>query len=166
VLKALQSQTKPPPFTETRQPGRAAGPMPLKPFIDGRYSCFDVPRRPWPSLRRCCPRASKGDHYIGTYGRPPMSSLRRTLLNRGPGVCSSWSRSGASLVSRFAQARRRTRAAVQKPFQRRGEVFLPRISAVFVHRLPRVAPVVGGPVSTGLLQQPLAGLSFATSTKS
>jgi hypothetical protein len=32
---------------------------------------------------------------------------------------------------------------------------------VFVHRLPCAASVVGGPVSTGLLQQPLASLSFA-----
>jgi hypothetical protein len=29
-----------------------------------------------------------------------------------------------------------------------------------------LASVVGGPVSTGLLQQPLASLSFTTSTKS
>jgi hypothetical protein len=35
-----------------------------------------------------------------------------------------------------------------------------------VHRLPCAAAVVGGPVSTGLLQQPLASLSFTTSTKS
>jgi hypothetical protein len=30
----------------------------------------------------------------------------------------------------------------------------------------RMASVVDGPVSTGLLQQPLASLSFTTSTKS
>jgi hypothetical protein len=64
------------PFTETRQPGRAAGPMPYKPFINGRLSFTDVPRRPWSSLRRYCPGASKGHHYIGTYRRPPMYPLR------------------------------------------------------------------------------------------
>jgi hypothetical protein len=45
-----------------------------------------------------------------------------TLLNRGFGVRSSWSRSG-SFSGLPSQARCRTRAAVQKPFRRRGEVF-------------------------------------------
>jgi hypothetical protein len=36
---------------------------------------------------------------------------------------------------------------------------------VFVHQLPCAASVFGGPVHTGLLQQPLASLSFTTSTE-
>jgi hypothetical protein len=71
--------------------------MPSKPFIDGRWGTVDVLRRPWPSLWRYCPGASKGGHYIGTYGRPPMSPRLRcgALLKRGPRVRSSWSRSGS-----------------------------------------------------------------------
>jgi hypothetical protein len=68
------------PFTETRQPGRAAGPMPSKPFIDGRYSfCFDVPRRPWPSLRRYCPRSLAGAIYLSNVVITPSAMHRLKL---------------------------------------------------------------------------------------
>jgi hypothetical protein len=59
---------------------------------------------------------------IGTYGRLPMSPLRHPAKARAPRSLIVVS---VQLVSRFAQARCRTRATVQKPFQRRGEVFAP-----------------------------------------
>jgi hypothetical protein len=78
------------------------------------------PGRPWSSLRRYCSGASKGHHYIGTYGRPPMYPLRYTAKARAPRSLIVVS---IQLVQRYARARRRTGAAAQKPFQRRGEVF-------------------------------------------
>jgi hypothetical protein len=85
------------PFTETRQPDRAAGPMHSKPFIGGRYSSFDVPQRPWPSLRRyCCPGHRRVAIISGPTGSRRCCLRYGTLLKRGPGVRSSWSRSGSS----------------------------------------------------------------------
>jgi hypothetical protein len=42
------------------------------------------PRRPWPSRRRYCSGASKGGHYIGTYGGAPMSPLRYPAKAKAP----------------------------------------------------------------------------------
>ena len=94
--------------------------MPSKHFIDGRSSFVDGPCRPWPSRRRYCSGASKGGRYIGTYGAPPMSPLRYPAKAKAPRSLIAVS---IRLVQRYARARRRTRATVQKPFQRRGEVF-------------------------------------------
>jgi hypothetical protein len=65
------------------------------------------------------PRRVAG-HYIGTYGGPPMSPLRCPDKTKAPRSLIAVS---IRLVQRYARARRRTRATVQKPFQRRGEVF-------------------------------------------
>jgi hypothetical protein len=105
-------------FKESRHPG----PMPSKPFIGSLCSSVDVPRRPWPSLRRYCSRASKGGHYRdaleatggrrprrrclrcgallkrGLYGRPRRRCLPRcgALLKRVFRVPPSWPWSGSS----------------------------------------------------------------------
>jgi hypothetical protein len=112
-------------FEETRQPDRVTEPMLFHSFTDDLWSSVDAPRRPWPPLRHCCPGASKDGHYLGTYGRPLMSPLRLRAKTRWRRVHSSWSWSGSSNGTP-RPARRRTRATVQKPFQRRGEVFTTR----------------------------------------
>jgi hypothetical protein len=68
-----------------------------------------------------CSGAQKGDHYIGTYGGPPMSPLRYPAKAKAQRSLVAVS---IRLVQRYARARRRTRATVQKPFQRRGEVII------------------------------------------
>jgi hypothetical protein len=92
--------------------------MPSKHFIDDCSSFVDGPRRPWPSRWRYCSGASKGGHYIGTYGGAPMSPPRHPAKAQAPRSLIAVS---IRLVQRHARARRRTRATVQKPFQRRGE---------------------------------------------
>jgi hypothetical protein len=94
--------------------------MPSKHFIDGRSSFVDGPCRPWPSRRRYCSGASKGGHYIGTdsTGGGPMPPLRCPAKAKAP---RSLITASIRLVQRYARTRRRTRATVQKPFQRRGD---------------------------------------------
>jgi hypothetical protein len=106
-------------------------PMHSKHFIDDRSSFVDGPRRPWPSRRRCCSGASEGGHYIGTYGGPPMSPLRHPGKTEAPRSLIAVS---IRLVQRYARARRRTRATVQKPFQRRGEVFCAQKAEPWINR--------------------------------
>jgi hypothetical protein len=55
----------------------------------------------------------------GPTGGPPMSPLRCPAKAKAPRSLIAVS---IRLVKRYARARRRTRATVQKPFQRRGEV--------------------------------------------
>jgi hypothetical protein len=100
--------------------------MPSKHFIDDCASSVDGPRRPW--RWRCCSGASKGGHYIGTYGGPPMSPPRHPD-NKAKAPRSLIAVS-IRLVQRYARARRRARATVQKPFQRRGEVIKQQTIAV------------------------------------
>jgi hypothetical protein len=93
------SRKQSPSFTETRQPGRAAGPMPYKPFI------YQRPLK----LCRCPPSSlvvASALLFRGLEGSPlfisgPTGGRRclryGTLLKRGPRVRSSWwSRSGPS----------------------------------------------------------------------
>jgi hypothetical protein len=92
--------------------------MPSKHFIDGRSSFADGPCRPWPSRRRYCSGASKGGHYIGTYGAPPMSPLRCPAKAKAP---RSLITASIRLVQRYARARRRTRATLQFKSHFKGE---------------------------------------------
>ena len=85
--------------------------MPSKHYIDDRSSFVDAPPPSLAVASPLLPGASKGGHYIGTYGRPPMSPLRRPAKARAR---RSLIVASIRLIQRFAQARRRTRAAIQK----------------------------------------------------
>jgi hypothetical protein len=96
--------------------------LPSKHFVDGRSSFVDGPCRPWPSRRRCCSGAPKGGHYIGTYGGPPMSTLRHPAKAKAPRsliAVSIW------LVQRYARARRLTRATSSKAISKARRISAP-----------------------------------------
>jgi hypothetical protein len=52
--------------------------------MTAQASFVDGPRRPWPSRRRYCSGASKGGHYIGTYGGGAMSPPRYSAKAKAP----------------------------------------------------------------------------------
>jgi hypothetical protein len=146
----LQSSTKP-PLQRNRHPERATEPMPSKHFIDDRSSFLDGPAVPGrrvgatvPGCRRVAiisgPTGGRRCHRYGTL-------LKRRLRVRS----SRWV--SIRFVQRYARARRRTRAPVQKPCQRPG--------AVHAHTRTRClgpvtnADVVGRP-SHWLCKHPMA----------
>jgi hypothetical protein len=62
----------------------------------------------------CCSGASKGGHYIGTYGGAPMSPPRYPDKAKAPRSLIAVS---IRLIQRYARARRRTRATAPLQFK-------------------------------------------------
>ena len=129
--------------------------MPSKHFIDDRSSFVDAPPPSLAVASPLLPGASKGGHYIGTYGRPPVSPLRRPAKARAR---RSLIVASIRLIQRFAQARRRTRAAIQKANSkaRRCAISLGK-GAVICYFAAPPPPSATGPLPGALLGAPRGG---------
>ena len=125
--------------------------MPSKHFIDDRSSFVDAPPPSLAVASPLLPGASKGGHYIGTYGRPPMSPLRRPAKARAR---RSLIVASIRLIQRFAQARRRTRAAIQKANSKARRCAISLGGAVICYFAAPPPPSATGPLPGALLGAP------------
>jgi hypothetical protein len=91
--------------------------------------------------------------HTGTYGGAPMSPLRCPDKAKAPRSLIAVS---IRLVQRYARARRRSRATVQKPFQRRGEVFYTACTTHYRGGAPRRRGATRKASSTAHPRQPRA----------